>query len=594
MQAKVEQVVRTGRRGAVRLVAFALLAGCTGQIVEPGDELSEPGVPASGATGGGTAGPGAGGAAAGTSTGGVTSGGTAGGGTTGPGLDAVASNYFPGQLARGGRPRIFRLTRTQLDLTTRDLLPDHDAETALASMPRDPLQTNYEYAQNLGFSAANFTPFTTWVSELATSVKAVPASVIDCAATDIACLEQEAKAFVTRAFRGVVSEATLTRFASFFVASVSEVGLAQATADLVDVTLASPGYAFREEVQTDGVGRLLPAQLLQNVTYTLADVPPLALGLSLPAPDAQSFPEAELDRFVEQVLATPAARAKLLRFFIAWLEVREADELDIATSVFPELTPEVARGMVEATRAFLERQLSKALPELRDVTESTQAIVSEPTAFLYGLGATVGSEPVELDPSQRFGIFTQPAVIASHSGPTTTRLVKRGVFFTRKVMCLQLGAPPADVDTTIPVLEDATERQRIESVTTAPTCAGCHSFINPFGFMQENYDAIGRYRTTDAGQPIDASISVDFLDEGPFSASTAVEALAGFTRSWRFQQCFARQIFRFYMGRDEDEHDDPLLRKMFLDFASQDAQDLTGMLRTLAGSTSFSDRSEAP
>ena len=157
-----------------------------------------------------------------------------------------------------------------------------------------------------------------------------------------------------------------------------------------------------------------------------------------------------------------------------------------------------------------------------------------------------------------------------------------------------LGAPPADVDTTIPVLEDATERQRIESVTTAPTCAGCHSFINPFGFMQENYDAIGRYRTTDAGQPIDASISVDFLDEGPFSASTAVEALAGFTRSWRFQQCFARQIFRFYMGRDEDEHDDPLLRKMFLDFASQDAQDLTGMLRTLAGSTSFSDRSEAP
>jgi hypothetical protein len=112
--------------------------------------------------------------------------------------------------------------------------------------------------------------------------------------------------------------------------------------------------------------------------------------------------------------------------------------------------------------------------------------------------------------------------------------------------------------------------------------------------MQESYDAIGRYRTTDNGQPIDASIAVDFLDEGPFSASTSVEALKGFTRSWRFQQCFTRQLFRFYMGRDESEGDDPLLRTMFLDFARQDSQDLTGMLRTLAGSKSISDRAVAP
>jgi hypothetical protein len=374
---------------------------------------------------------------------------------------------------------------------------------------------------------------------------------------------------------------------------VTEVGLAQATADLVDVTLASPGYAFREEVRTDAVGRLLPAQLLQNASYTLTDAPPAALGLTLPA-EVISLPEAELDRSVEQVLATPEARQKLLRFFMAWLEVREPDELDLAPSVFPELTPEVASAMVEETRAFLERQLSGDAPLLRDVTESTQAILSQPTAFLYGLTGNVAAGPTELDPTQRFGIFTHPAVIASHSGPTTTRLVKRGVFFTRKVMCLSLGAPPEDVDTTIPTLDGATERQRIESVTTPPRCAGCHSFINPFGFMQESYDAIGRYRTTDNGQPIDASIAVDFLDEGPFSASTSVEALKGFTRSWRFQQCFTRQLFRFYMGRDESEGDDPLLRTMFLDFARQDSQDLTGMLRTLAGSKSISDRAVAP
>jgi hypothetical protein len=510
------------------------------------------------------------------------------------GLDAVAVQFFPGEVARGSAPRLSRLTRTQLDLTTRHLLPDHYLETALASLPRDPLQTNYEYSENLGFSAANFTPFTTWVAAVAARVKASPGSVIDCAEADGACLEREAKAFVTRAFRGVVSEAALARFATFFLTSVADVGLAQATADLVDVTLTSPGYTFREEVQSDAAGRLLPAALLQNVSYTLADAPPAALGLALPASDPASFPQAELERSVDLVLATPEARQKLLRFFMAWLEVREPAELDLAPSVFPELTPEVASAMVDETRTFLERQLSKDAPMLRDVTESTQAIVSERTAFLYGLTSGVAPGPLELDPTQRFGIFTEPAVIASHSGPTTTRLVKRGVFFTRKVMCLDLGVPPEDVDTTIPPLDDATERERIESVTTPPRCAGCHAYINPFGFMQENYDAIGRYRTTDNGRPIDASIAVDFLEEGAFSATTAVEALKGFTRSWRFQQCFARQLFRFYMGREETEGDDPLLKTMFLELARQDGRGLTHTLRTLAGSKSITDRSEAP
>jgi len=201
---------------------------------------------------------------------------------------------------------------------------------------------------------------------------------------------------------------------------------------------------------------------------------------------------------------------------------------------------------------------------------------------------------VDLDPAQRLGVFTQPGVIASHSGPTTTRLVKRGVFFTRKVMCLPLGAPPEDVDTTVPTTPGATERQRIESVTNQPRCLGCHSFINPFGFMQENYDAIGRWRTTDEGQPIDANISVNFLDEGPFTASSPVEALRGFTSSLRFQQCFARQLFRFYMGRDEAQGDDPLLRQMFFGFANGDQQDIVAALRTLAGSPTLSQRSEAP
>lgn len=557
------------------LVALALITACQGSI-------DDPGAPSSGSVGGGASGPEPSGPMPGPTDDELRE--------KDPELFEVALRYFPGQAAAPGKQRLFRLTRTQLDLTTQSLLPAAYAasQNAAALLPRDPLQTNYEYAENLSIGPASFTPLTQLVRQLADAVEASPASVLDCAdaAEPPSCVEQATRAFVSRAFRGVVSEETLARYAAHTKKSATELGLAKTAADLVQLTLASPGYVFREEVGTGTGGRLLPAQLMQNLSYTLADAPPEALGLT-----ANGTPsEGHVAATVREILEKPAARAKLLRFFTAWLEVKEPAELDISRTVFPELTDEVAAAMVEDTRAFLEQQLASAAPVLGDVTEANELLVSDASAFLYGL-APSGGRRATLDPTQRLGIFTQPAVLASHSGPTTTRLVKRGVFFTRKVMCLPLGQPPPDADTSPSEATSGSERQHIEGVTAEPRCAACHAFINPFGFMQESYDAIGRYRERDGDVPVDPSVSVSFLDEGPFSAATSVEALRGFTRSLRFQQCFTRQLFRFYSGRDETTDDDPLLRQLFFDFV-KNQRDIVGLLRGLAEAPLFSARKE--
>jgi hypothetical protein len=507
-----------------------------------------------------------------------------------PELFEIALRYFPGQTSGPGKARLFRLTRTQLDLTAQSLLPQAHAArpSAAITLPRDPLQTNYEYADILSVSAASFTPLVQWAGGLSGFVKSDPKLVLDCAnAADAACIEQATRAFVSRAFRGVVSEDALTRYVTHVRASATELGVPAAAAELVDLALTSPSFVFREEVRTEADGRLQPAQLLQNLSYTLADTPPEALGLSA---SNTALGAAEVAGAVEKVLATRAARDKLLRFFLAWLEVKEPAEFDISPSVFPEFTAEVAAAVVADTRAFLSQQLQGAAPVLGSVTEANELLVSAPSSFLYGVSS---SGQTTLDPSQRLGIFSQPAVVASHSGPTTTRLVKRGVFFTRKVMCLPLGQPPAGVNTTVPETATGSERERIESATASAQCMGCHSFINPFGFMQESYDAIGRFRERDGESAVDPSMSVDFLDEGPLRATSSVEALRGLTRSLRFQQCFTRQLFRFYSGRDETAEDDPLLRQLFFDFAKGD-RDIVQLLRGLASSAQFSSRKEAP
>lgn len=593
---------------ALLVAVLGVGTGCEGSIGGPGDAVS--GQVNAGGSSVGSAGAGNGGAfGASTGQGGTTSGaggslgasgagsgGAVAGAASGLTLTQIATQYFPGQAAVNAPKRVFRLTRAQLDLTTKSLLPKQFTATAQDTLPRDPLQTNYEYADNLSVNPANFTPFINWVSGMASAVKAAPTTVIDCSASkdSPACLAEQAKKFVSRAFRGTASAAQLTRYADFFTASAASVGVASATADLVDVVLTSPSYLFRDEVLSDGAGQLLAAQQLQNISYTLADAPPEVVGLSSATPSAYLQTTELTQKAIDQVLASAEARAKLLRFFLAWLEVKEPDEFTIANSVFPEFTPEVASAVVAETRSFLERQLAKASPRMKDLTEATQTLVSSPEAFLYGTKSSGAPSLVDLDPAQRLGIFTQPAVLASHSGPTTSRLVKRGVFFVRKVMCMPLGSPPPDVDTTVPSGAGASERERVETVTAQPKCAGCHGFINPFGFMLENFDAIGRYRKSDEGTPINAAISVNFLDEGPLSASSAVDALRAFTRSYRFQQCFARQLFRFYMGRDEAAGDDPILRQMFFDFANNGEQDIVRLLHTLASAPSFSRRLEVP
>ncbi|MBL8955573.1 MAG: DUF1588 domain-containing protein [Myxococcaceae bacterium] len=493
---------------------------------------------------------------------------------TNPTLEELAQKYFPGEAAGAPPKRLFRLTQTQLDLTARALLPSHAVGSISATMPRDPLQTNYEYAANLGFGPATFTPYTEWAAALASS--SAPSAVTgSCAPTSTTCLRSAARDFVQRAFRGSANDVQLDRYAALFIARAADAGVAAAAADLVDVTVGAPAFAFRDEVSTDASGTLLAPQALAALTYTLADVPPEALGLngSVSPPDA-----------VDRVLASEAARAKLQRFFFAWLELREADEFTIAPSAFPEFTPALAAAARAETAGFIASALAKPTPSLKDVTQGTPQVSPALTA-LYG---------AQTGPEHRLGVLTQVATIASHSGPTTTRLVKRGVFFTRKALCMSLGAPPPDVVTTLPTEGGDTERARIENATTPARCQGCHAYINPFGFALENYDAIGRWRTTDDGHPIDPRVTVPWLDEGELTADSPVAALKAFTSSARFKQCFVKQLFRYYVGRDELPSDAPLLRDMFFWFAHDDAQDLTKLLRTLGSSPRLYERSEAP
>lgn len=501
-------------------------------------------------------------------------------------IATLARAYFPSDATGVPRKRIFRLTRDQIDATVRALLPSYMTKSVKSVVARDPLQTNYEYAELLGVNPSNVGALTGWFGEIAARVRQNPGGVIDCPAAtpDPACQESKARSFVVRAFRGDIADDKIKSFVTFFTDGVARAGVAQASGDLVEVVLNSPAFLFRAEIDVTRASRLTPAQLLQAVTYTIADAPPDKVGLKSETASQYLKSGADAATTINSIVASKDAREKLVRFFQAWLEIKDPAEFTISAAVFPEFTPALATAMVKETDQFLRVELSKPAPKLKDITQATGSFVSKALEQVYETRAGEANRPVSLDTAKRLGIFSQAAVLASHSGPTNTRPIKRGVFWARKVLCMELEPPPQDLHAKLYDLEGVTERQRIEQSTKGAACAGCHKIINPLGFFQESWDALGRYRTTDNGHPVDPSVVINFLDEEPSKTKTGVEALTTFTSSTKFKQCFVRQLFRYYMGRTEEAADDPLLRRMLITFARDDEQDILKQVFLLTSS----------
>jgi hypothetical protein len=115
--------------------------------------------------------------------------------------------------------------------------------------------------------------------------------------------------------------------------------------------------------------------------------------------------------------------------------------------------------------------------------------------------------------------------------------------------------PPADMP--------MTKRQRLEAHRTNPTCAGCHGLMDPMGLPLESFDAIGRYRTTDRGLPIDPSGD---LNGTPVANARALgEAMA---QSKAIANCMARRFYSYAVGHDERDVDGSVENALAASFES--------------------------
>jgi hypothetical protein len=267
------------------------------------------------------------------------------------------------------------------------------------------------------------------------------------------------------------------------------------------LTLKSPRFLYRDLGSSDG------HSVAARLSFALWDSLPDEELLKAAAAGQLTSRE-QVAKQAQRMLADSRAKIKLRSFLHVWLKADSHPDLAKDPKRFPGFDPEVASDLRTSLDLFLDEVLADEATDFRKLILSDHLYLNGRLAKFYGADLPAGApfQRVQINPKQRAGVLTHPYLMAAFAYTGSTSPIHRGVFVARGVLGRTLRPPPEAV---APLNEDLhpkmTTRERVVLQTRDQACATCHGMINPLGFTLEHFDAVGRYREKDNGQPIDAS-----------------------------------------------------------------------------------------
>ncbi len=322
--------------------------------------------------------------------------------------------------------------------------------------------------------------------------------------------------FLPRAFRRPVTPQEMEPYLALFRAKQGKT-FDEAVIFMLRGVLMSPQFLFRVEAPNSGTEERLVDDyaLASRLSYFLWGSMPDEMMFDLAALGKLHDP-AVLHEEVGRLLRSPKSMGFINSFVSQWLGIRElGHEFVPDAKLFPNYAKDVE---LQADIGFQPAVFFHALlannESVLDLLDSNWTITTKKLATLYKLDIQLRKDNqeqphrIELPPgSHRGGLLGMSAVLAVSSYPYRTSPVLRGKWVLDSI----LGTPPLPPPPNVPSLDahsdgkPQTIRERLAQHRADPVCGGCHSRIDPLGFALENYDALGQWRTEEAGRPIDNS-----------------------------------------------------------------------------------------
>ncbi len=340
--------------------------------------------------------------------------------------------------------------------------------------------------------------------------------------------------------------------------------------------LVAPDLLFRIETDPAGaaagsVYRVSDVELASRLSYALWSSMPDDTLLDLAIHTRLKEP-AVLEKQVSRMLADPRARESLVQnFFSEWLQTRNVKLLNPESTKFPWFDDNLRFAFQTETEQFLDAQL-KEDHGVVDLLTSNETFLNEQLARHYGISGVYGTHfrKVTLTDENRFGLLGKAAVLAVTSYTTRTAPTIRGKWLLENMLAAPVPAPPPNIpalEASAPEGQVLSVREMLEKHRANAVCASCHARMDPLGFSLENFDAIGQWRTADAGKPIDASgVLLDGTKvEGPIALRRALVA-----QKEQFVRTVTGKLLTYTLGRGIEYYDEPAIRGIVRDAAASD------------------------
>lgn len=372
---------------------------------------------------------------------------------------------------------------------------------------------------------------------------------------------EDLRPFLKRAFRRPISDDELNRFVRLVEKVIASgdsflVGLQVA----VTGVLVSPQFLFRLESDknpndTNDRHLLSDHELATRLSYFLWSSMPDE-ELTAHADKGDLHTDAMIERQVRRMLVDPKSQALVDNFAEQWLHLRILNEITPDPKAFPEFNAELREDMKRETKRFFEHVMREDCSIL-DFLDGSYTYVNERLAKHYGLSGIQGEEfqRVDLAGKNRAGLLTQGSILTLTSNPDRTSPVKRGKW----VMEVLLNQPPPPPPPNVPELSETAKaqpnmslRQQLELHRQNASCASCHRVMDQLGFGIENFDAIGRWRDTDGGQPLDTR--GDLPGGGNFAGPVELTGVLRH-KQCEFGECLAEKMLTYALGRGLEYYD---------------------------------------
>ncbi len=341
-----------------------------------------------------------------------------------------------------------------------------------------------------------------------------------------------------------------------------EAGIEQAVARL----LVDPRFLYRFETRPEGLAegaayRIDDFALASRLSFFIWSSIPDDELLQAAASGLLHEPAA-LEQQVRRMLEDARAATLVENFAGQWLKLRELDDALPQDAGFDANLRAAFRRETELMFEHVLREDSSVL----ELLAARYTFLDERLARHYGIDGVRGSyfRRVELrDDSPRGGLLGHGSILTATSAANRTSPVVRGAWIVENLLGAEVPPPPPGVEADLSGArsppEAKTLRQRMEAHRSNAVCASCHQLIDPFGFALENFDLVGRWRDSDAGEPIDATA---VLADGTAVDGPAALRKALLARSDAFVTALTERLMTYALGRILTADDGPAVREV--------------------------------